>query len=50
MVATEGDDRRKRDQSKKDFRNPCFDTFHWQKLWPFKLYLFGDLNELHIRL
>jgi hypothetical protein len=43
VEATEGDERRKHNQSNGDFRNPRFDTFHWKELWPIKLYLFGDL-------
>jgi hypothetical protein len=45
VEATEGDERRKDDQSNGDFRNPRFHTFHWKEPWPIKLYLFGDLYE-----
>jgi hypothetical protein len=45
VEVTEGDDRRKYDQSNGDFRNARFDTFQWKGPWPIKLYLFGELFE-----
>jgi len=37
VEATEGDERRKYDQSNGDFCNARFDTFHWKEPWPIKL-------------
>ena len=44
MEATEGDERHKHQQSKRDFGKPRFDTFYWQKLCPITRFL-GGFNK-----